>query len=348
MRISKLVKSKPSSIIKPYVIAEIGHNHKGDLKIACKMFELAKQAGADAVKLQKRFNKKLFTEKLYSQPYDNKNSYGKTYGLHREALEFGVKEFNALKKLAKKLKIDFLCTPFDFESLEFLKKIDLDGYKIASADIVHTPLMELISKTKKPIILSTGGATYKDIERAFNVIKKNNNKIIILQCTASYPVEIHDMNLNVLNILRKKFKKNILGLSDHENGIDAGPIAYMLGARVFEKHFTIDRSWKGTDHSFSLEFDGLKKFVRNLNRVSEMLGSKNKKMLDCEINPLYKMRKSIVASKNLNKGTKIKQNDITFKSPGDGLEPYNYIKLLNKTLSKDILKDQLITFKDIK
>jgi len=340
MKLTELFSQKKKFLNKPFVIAEIGHNHKGSLEIAKKMFFAAKECGADAVKLQKRSNKNLFTNKMYNQIYDHPNSYGKTYGKHRENLELNKKEFLILKKLAKKLDIEFICTPFDFESVDFLNDIGISAYKIASADLINIPLQEYLAKHKKPIFLSTGGGNYIDIERAYKNISKFNKKLAILHCTASYPARSEDMNLNVIKVLKKKYKSNIIGLSDHENGIDAASVAFMLGARVFEKHFTLDRSWKGTDHSFSLEPQGLKKMIRNLNRISIMLGSNQKKLLKSEIAPLKKMQKSLVASKNLKKGTKLKKKDISFKSPGGGMKPYEFKNLLNKVLIRNLNKDE--------
>lgn len=331
----------------PFVIAEIGHNHMGSIKLAKELFYQAKKCGASAVKLQKRDNKTLYTKKFYNQPYDHKNSYGSTYGKHREFLEFSFSQYLELKKYAKKIGIIFICTPFDEPSVDFLEKVNLDAYKIASADLVNTPLQLKIAKTKKTIFLSTGGGDYKDIKRAVKNILKINKKLIILHCTASYPVELPDMNLNIILKLKKQYPKNVIGLSDHENGIDAASIAYMLGARVFEKHFTLNRSWKGTDHAFSLEPQGLEKLIRNLKRIPIILGSTNKKLLESEKEPIRKMQKSIVASKEISKGSKLKYEDISFKSPGGGLKPYEYKKILNKKTKKLIAKDEFILKKHL-
>ena len=298
--------------------------------------------------MQKRDNKELYTDKFYNQSYDHEDSYGSTYGKHRDFLEFSHSQYMELKKFAKKININFICTPFDESSVDFLEKVNLDAYKIASADLINTPLQIKIARTKKPIFLSTGGGNYEDIKRAHQTITKINKRLIILHCTASYPAEFKDMNLNVITILKKKFPKNLIGLSDHENGIDAASVAYMLGARVFEKHFTLNRSWKGTDHSFSLEPQGLEKLVRNLKRIPILLGSKEKRLLKSEIEPLKKMQKSIVASNNIKEGSKIKIQDLSFKSPGGGLKPYEYKKILNKKINKDIFKDNFITLKDLK
>jgi len=330
-----------------FIIAEIGHNHKGSLDIAKKLFVAAKESGVNAVKLQKRSNKNLFTKKLYNQVYDNKNSYGKTYGEHREYLEFNEQQYNELLIFANKLDLHFICTPFDFESVEFLKKINISAFKIASADLNNLLLHQRIAEVQKPIFISTGGGTYEDIDVAYQNINKLNNKISILHCTSSYPVEISDMNLNVITELKNKYQKNLIGLSDHENGIDGASVAYMLGARVFEKHFTLDRSWKGTDHAFSLEPHGMEKLVRNLRRIPLMLGSIDKKLLPCEVEPLKKMSKSIVAKRNIKAGSVLSLADLNFKSPGGGISPNKYNLFLGKKIKKDILEDDLLTLEMI-
>ncbi len=331
-----------------FVIAEIGHNHMGDIKEAFNLIESAKKCGADAVKFQKRDNKFLYTKKFYNTLYDNPNSYGRTYGEHREFLEFGKKEYIKLIKFSKKIGIKLFATPFDFKSVKFLEKLRMPFYKIASADLTNTPLQVEVAKTGKPVILSTGGGTFKDIDRAVKNIIKINKKITVLHCTASYPAKIEDMNLSIISKLKKKYKNITIGLSDHENGIDAGVVAYMLGARVFEKHFTLNRANKGTDHSFSLEPTGLEKFIRNLKRVELLMGNDEKKLLKSEKKPLYKMKKSIVANKDLFKGSKITYKDLDFKSPGGGLEPFEYNKLIGKKLKKYIKKEELLLQKYIK
>ena len=211
-----------------FVIAEIGHNHMGDIKEAFNLIESAKKCGADAVKLQKRDNKSLYTKKFYNTLYNNPNSYGRTYGEHREFLEFGKKEYIKLIKFSKKIGIKLFATPFDFKSVKFLEKLRMPFYKIASADLTNTPLQIEVAKTGKPVILSTGGGTFKDIDRAVKNIIKINKKITVLHCTASYPAKIEDMNLSIISKLKKKYKNITIGLSDHENGIDAGVVAYML------------------------------------------------------------------------------------------------------------------------
>jgi N-acetylneuraminate synthase/sialic acid synthase len=326
-----------------FVIAEIGHNHQGSIEKAKKLIKAAYDSGADAVKFQKRFNKELYTNEFYNRPYENENSYAKTYGQHRDFLEFNFSEFRQLQKYSRKLEIIFFATAFDKKSVDFLERLEVPCYKIASGDLTNLPLQEYIAKKNRPIFLSTGGGTFKDIDRAYKNINKINKKIIILHCTASYPADVEDMNLNIISELKKKYKRNLIGLSDHENGIDAASIAYMLGSRVFEKHFTLNRAWKGTDQSFSLEPYGLSKLIRNLNRIPKLLGSNKKKFLKKEKNSIYKMSKTIVASHQLKKGQILKLDDLSFKSPGGGMKPYELYKIIGKKLLLNTKKDEIFT-----
>jgi sialic acid synthase len=332
---------------KTYIIAEIGHNHQGDIKLAMKMIDAAANSGVDAVKLQKRDNFSLYTKKFFNSIYNSENSYAKTYGLHREKLEFNLTQFKELKHYTNLKGLDFFATPFDFKSVEFLEKVEVPLYKIASADLNNHPLQKLIKQTGKPIILSTGASTLNEVKKAVKNLGFVKKGLALLQCTASYPAKIQDLNLKVIETYKKNFPELTLGLSDHENGIDAGPIAYMYGARVFEKHFTIDRSLKGTDQSFSLEPLGMEKFVRNIKRINDMLGDGIKKVQSCERKPIFKMSKSIVAKDNIQKNTKITFNHLSFKSPGGGLKPYEYKRLIGKKTKQKIFKDQLITLKSL-
>ncbi len=332
----------------PFIIAEIGHNHQGSTKKAKELILAAKKAGASAVKFQKRNNKTLFTKKFYDSPYENPNSFAKTYGKHRDFLELSKNQYKELIKFANKINIEIFATPFDLESVSFLESLNVNCYKIASADLNNTILQKEVAKTKKPIFLSTGGGTLKDVKRAVKNIMSINKKLSVLHCTASYPCDIKDMNLNVISTYLKEFPSNIIGLSDHENGIDAATIAYMLGARVFEKHFTLNRGNKGTDNAFSLEPQGLERFIRNIKRVPLMLGSKRKKVLESEKEPIRKMSKSIVAKNIIKKNQKILMSNLTIKSPGGGLFPYEMDKLIGKKAKKIIYADENILLKDVK
>ncbi len=331
-----------------YVIAEIGNNHQGSVEKCLKIIEAAKNSGADAVKLQKRNNPELFTRKMYDSPYENRNSFGKTYGLHRDFLEFNKKDYEQIIKFCKKLKITFFATPFDFPSADFLNDLDLPAFKIASGDATNTPLIEHVAKFKKPVLLSTGGCEIIDVERAYKAAKKFNDKICILQCTSSYPANFSELNLNVISDFKKRFPDAIIGYSGHDNGISAPIIAYILGSLVIEKHFTLNRTWKGTDQIFSLTPEGMRKMVRDLKRAKLSLGSKEKNVLECEKAPIFKMRKKLVASKNLQKNHKLTHNDIKIKSPGDGLSPYLIHEVIGKITLTNMEEDEEISLKNLK
>ena len=331
-----------------FVIAEVGHNHQGSVETAKKIFDAAKESGAHAVKLQKRDNKKLFTSDMYDSQYTSDNAYGDTYGEHRDALEFGKEQYIELQQYAKDIGLIFFATPFDIPSVDFLENINVPMYKIASGDLRSTPLLEYVAKTGKPILVSTGGGDMADVDRAHNVITGINPNIAILQCTAAYPCDPEDMNLNVISTFREKYSDKVIGLSDHQSGISMAMVAFTLGARIVEKHFTLNRTWKGTDHAFSLEPVGLRKLVRDLRRARVALGDGEKKTIEKEMKPLFKMGKKLVAANDLKKGTVISSEDLTIKSPNDGLPPYELDNLLGKTLDKDLSKDENISFEDLK
>ncbi len=328
-----------------YVIAEIGNNHQGSFDKAIKLIDQAVWAGADAVKFQKRSNKDLFTPEYYNSPYINDNSFAESYGEHREFVELSLSELAKLKTYSDQKGIIFFATPFDFVSLEDLEKLNLPFYKVASADIVHTPFLKKIGEKNRNVILSTGHSTYDDVTRAVDCFK--NNSLAILHCTAAYPAPIESMNLKCIPELKKKFPNNIVGISDHENGIDAACVAYMLGARVFEKHLTLNRSDKGTDHKFSLEPIGLQKLVRNLRRIPKMLGDSDKRPLSIEKNPITKMRKSIVYKDFYEPGKLLDKECFEYRCPGDGLPPYLIDSICKKVLKTKVDKFAFVKYEDL-
>lgn len=331
-----------------YVIAEIGHNHQGSLEVCKKMFLAAKNAGADAVKLQKRDNRTLYTKEAYAKAYDNRNSYGATYGEHREYLEFGWHEYVELKAYAQELGIDFFATAFDVPSADFLEKLDVPAYKIASGDLKTTPLLKHLASFGKPMIVSTGGATMEDIRRAYNAIMPINNQLCIMQCTGGYPPEWEELNLRVIDTLRKEFSDVVVGFSSHDNGIAMAVAGYMLGARVVEKHFTLNRASKGTDHAFSLEPLGLSKMVRDLRRLRLALGDGKKDMYPSENAPITKMGKSLVARHNLEPGHCLAEEDIAMKSPGGGIPPYDLEIFVGRELIVPVAEDQAFKLSDFR
>jgi N-acetylneuraminate synthase/sialic acid synthase len=327
-----------------YVIAEIGHNHQGNLETAREMFKVAKECGADAVKLQKRNNRELFTRAGYEKPYDNPNSYGATYGEHREFLEFGGIEYKELLDYANEIGVTMFSTAFDFSSADFLAKLDMPAYKLASGDLKNIPLLTHIAEFQKPMILSTGGGTMDDVNRAYDAVMPINQQLCILQCTAGYPAEFSELNLSVITTFRERFPNTVVGLSSHDNGIAMAIAAYMLGARVVEKHFTLNHTWKGTDHAFSLEPIGFRKMVRDLERTKVAIGNGVKQTYESEKNPIIKMGKKLVAARDLPVGYTIRREDIALKSPGDGLPPYELDKVVGRVTRQELKEDDDITY----
>ncbi len=326
-----------------YVIAEIGHNHQGSLEKAREMFREAKLAGAHAVKLQKRDNRGLYTRAAYNKPYDNENSFGATYGEHREFLEFGANEYRELQAYARELGVDFFSTAFDTVSADFLAALDVPAYKIASGDIKSVPLLEHVAGFGKPIVVSTGGALLEDVQRAYDAIMPINPQLAILQCTAGYPAAFEELDLRVIDQYRERFPGAVIGFSSHDNGIAMPVAAFVLGARIIEKHFTLNRAMKGTDHAFSLEPVGLRKMVRDLERTHKAMGNGVKKIYESEKAPIIKMGKSLVVARDLPSGHVLGPDDIVMKSPGGGIPPYELHNVLGRMTLKALHADDFLS-----
>lgn len=322
-----------------YVIAEIGHNHAGRLDRAEELFRAAAEAGVDAVKLQKRDNRALFTEAMFDEPYTGRNSYGPTYGAHREALELGREEYVRLVRLAAELRVDFMSTAFDYSSVDFLMDVGVEVLKVASGDLTNTPLLAYAAKTGLPLVVSTGGADLDDVRRACDTILPLNPQLALLQCTAVYPARPDQLNLSVIGTFREEFPTVVVGFSGHDLGPELSWAAFVLGARVIEKHFTLDRDAIGTDHRFSLEPADLKELVTGLRQVREALGSPVKRTLEAEAGALRKMGKKLVAAHDLPTGHRLGEADVAIKSPGDGMRPYELYDVVGKVLTEPLFKD---------
>lgn len=325
-----------------YVIAEIGHNHGGDLDQAMHLFDEARRAGAHAVKLQKRDNRSLYTRAAFDKPYENENSFGATYGEHREALEFGREEYAALIEYAQRIGVTFFATAFDMTSADFLADLDMPAYKIASADLRNIPLLRHVASFGQPMVLSTGASTLDDVQRAHAVVAEINPQIALLQCTAGYPAAWDELDLGVIQTFRELFPETVIGLSSHDNGIAMAVAAHALGARVIEKHFTLDRVLKGTDHRFSLEPQGLRKMCRDLSRLHVAMGDGCKKVYESEAAPAIKMAKKLVAARDLPAGHVLTDEDVAMKSPGDGMAPYELERVIGWRLMRPLVEDEAL------
>ncbi|WP_452224252.1 N-acetylneuraminate synthase family protein [Lacinutrix chionoecetis] len=274
---------------KPYVIAEIGCNHKGEMELAKELIKVAKIfCNVDAVKFQKRNNKELLTEQQYNDPHPNPaNSYGDTYGAHREYLEFDVKQHQELKDYCEEIGITYSTSVWDVTSAKEIASLNPEFIKIPSACNNNIAMLEwLCENYKGELHISTGMTTKDEIDDLVNLFKKHNrNKDLVLyNCTSGYPVPFKDVCLLDINLLHTKYKDEVkhIGFSGHHLGIAVDVAAYTLGANIIERHYTIDRTWKGTDHAASLEPMGLRKLSRDLRAVHDALAFKSQDILPIE------------------------------------------------------------------
>ncbi|AKM84893.1 TPA: N-acetylneuraminate synthase [Patescibacteria group bacterium] len=326
-----------------FVIAEIGINHQGDLAIAKQMILIAHQAGADAVKFQKRTTHKILTRAGLDRIYDSPNAFGRTYGEHREALEFNEEQYRELKQYADRVGILMLASVWDEDSADFIDQLDLPAFKVASADLINLPLLKHIAQKGRPIILSTGMATMEEIEQAIRWLEQWNHDLIILYCVSTYPASFDEINLNLIGEYQQKFPDYPIGYSGHELGIAISTLAVAAGAKVIERHFTLDRAMKGGDHAASLEPGGLARLVRDVHLAEKVFGSTQpKSLLDSEKPIREKLAKSVVAQVAIPQGETITAEMLTTKGPGSGLPPKYIYELPGKQAAVDIPEDTVI------
>jgi sialic acid synthase len=253
-----------------------------------------------------------------------------------------------LREFSREEGVTLFATVFDEPSADFLAELDLPAFKIASADLVNTPLLRHVAAYGKPVFLSTGGGTIEDVERAADTVLAVNPHLCLMQCTASYPCAVEELNLQVIDTYRERFPDVLVGLSDHLSGIAMALVGYMVGARVIEKHFTLDHAWKGSDHAFSLMPEGMRRLVRDLQRVPLALGDGVKRRLPSEERPLEKMGKKLVAARDLPAGQVLSHGDVEAKSPADGgLPPYELDRLLGRRLLRPLAFEQTILLEDL-
>jgi len=272
----------------PFIIAEIGNNHNGDIEIAKKLIEIASQIGVDAVKFQVKDIESSFSKELLEKPYNGPNSFGKTYREHKEFLEFNKDQLKTLYEYSRQKGIICFSTPFDIKSVELLENLNNPIYKISSFHVTDIPLIKRIIDTKKPVIMSTGMSTIEEISKVYQLFTDTNN-LILLQCTSSYPTNDEDVNLKSIITLREKFDVNV-GYSGHERGTSISAASVMFGASVIERHFTLDRTMKGPDHAASLEPEGMKLLIDKCKRIFNSIGSGEKNVLPCEFENRKKFR----------------------------------------------------------
>lgn len=327
------------------IIAEVGVNHNGDINIAKKLIENASSCGADVVKFQTFSADRLVTNGAELANYQKEFSKKNITQLQM-LKKYELKEHDYLKivKLCNKLNIDFLSTGFDIESLRFLQKFDMNFIKVPSGEITNLPYLRYVGSLKKKILLSTGMSNLSDIENAISILEDSGtkrNNICILHCNTEYPTPMIDVNLNAMKNLGLVFQTHV-GYSDHTEGISVPIAAIALGAKVIEKHLTLDKNMTGPDHKASLEPKAFKEMVLAIRDIEQALGDGIKRLTKSESKNIVKIRKSIVALKNIKKGEIFSSNNLTTKRPASGVSPMLWDEINGKVAKKNFVKDELI------
>ncbi|EAI4618053.1 N-acetylneuraminate synthase [Campylobacter upsaliensis] len=328
---------------KVLIIAEAGVNHNGDINLAKKLIEQAAKAGADVVKFQTFKANSCVSVSAKKAKYQLETTAKEESQLEMiQKLELSYESHFELMKHCKKHGIAFLSTPFDLESVEFLRGLDLPYFKIPSGEITNLPYLKAVAKCKKRVLLSTGMANLGEIEAALTILRKNGTRnITLLHCNTEYPTPFEDVNLNALKTLKEAFKLEV-GYSDHTEGIVASLGAVALGAVVIEKHFTLDKTMEGPDHRASLEFEELRALCKGIRELEKALGSGIKKASKSEAKNKIIARKSLVAKREIQKGEKFSIENLTTKRPGSGISAMRYEEYLGKRALKAYKKDELI------
>ena len=335
----------------PYIIAEIGVNHECSLNKAKKLILYAKKGGANAAKFQ-TYKANLITSKYAPSYWDvTKEKIKNQFQLFRKYDLFEEAHYKELANYCKKINIEFISTPFDHNAVDMLDPL-VRFYKISSSDITNFPLLKKVALKKKPILISTGASSLKEIQRSVKYLKKNHCKeIIIMHCILNYPTLDKDANLNMISSLKKNFPKNLIGYSDHtlpSQDMKNITTAYILGARVIEKHFTLNKKLPGNDHYHSMDLFDLRVINKKIKEIQLIIGNKQKSFLSSEKNSRKFARRSLVAKNQIYKNQKIRRKDLICKRPGTGIQPEKINQIIGKKATRNLKEDHIITLKDIK
>ncbi len=330
---------------KTLIIAEAGVNHNGQLKLAKRLVDVASDAGADAVKFQTFDAHEMVSSKARSAAYQvaNKDKPGSQLRL-LESLQLSYSDHQAIKKHCEYKGIQFISSPFGIKSVDLLEDVGVVVYKIASGEITNLPLIEYVAKRKRPVLLSTGMADAGEIADAVDLLKKNGCKeIAILHCVSAYPAGFGELNLNAIRTLSDAFGMPV-GFSDHTLGTHASIAAIAMGARVIEKHFTLDKSMEGPDHKASLDPDELNDLVVSVRELEDSFGDGIKRPQESELEIMNVVRKSCVAARDINKGEMISNDLVAIKRPGTGIAPRFKSALVGRIAKADIAEDEVFTW----
>jgi len=343
LELFKTINPYEKKIYQPYIIAEIGVNHEGNMELAERLVDEAKEGGADAVKFQSYKAETLASKDSPSYWDTNEEPTTSQYELFKKHDGFWIDEMKELKNYCDKVGIEFMSTPFDIESADFLDDM-MDVYKISSSDLTNKPFIEYICQFNKPIILSTGASSLHEIQEAVSWIEKFGNPLSLLHCVLNYPTPDENANLGMILDLKQKFPDKIIGYSDHTlpKDMKVCEMATMLGSVIIEKHFTHDKTLPGNDHYHAMDKEDLKLYRTNLKRTFDILGSFKVKDLEDEEPARNNARRSLVAIKDIPKGKVIEQSDLTFKRPAHGVSPKFIGEVVGKKVINDINEDTVL------
>ncbi|MBF0385933.1 MAG: N-acetylneuraminate synthase [Candidatus Omnitrophica bacterium] len=331
-----------------FIIAEAGVNHNGDMKLAKKLIDCAFLAGCDAIKFQTFKAENLVTQSAAQAKYQKENSPNKSQFEMLKKVELSEDNFIELFKYCRAKGIMFLSTPFDSESARFLNKLGMPIFKVSSGEVTNIPFLIQVASFKKPVILSTGMSTLKEVKEAVHAIySTGNKKLILLHCTSNYPASFKDVNLKAMDTLRTVFNVPV-GYSDHTLEVEVALAAVARGAFVIEKHITLDKTLPGPDHKASLDIDELKALVKMIRNIEVSLGDGVKAPVKSEAEVARVIRKSVVAGRNILPEEKLSWENLIIKRPGNGINPKEIYKLIGKLAKREIKKDRLIKWSDVK
>lgn len=327
----------------PYVIAEAGVNHGGNIDLAKRLIDEAKEGGADAIKFQTYKAETIASKDSPAYWNLSKEPTPSQYQLFKKFDKFWKSEFEELRSYCDEVGIEFMSTPFDVESAKFLNDL-MDVFKISSSDITNKPFVEYMCAFKKPIILSTGASYLQEIEQAVGWIEVYGNKLALMHCILNYPTEDKNANLGMIMDLKSKFPDKIIGYSDHTlpKDMKALEISALLGAVILEKHFTYDKTLTGNDHYHAMDKEDLKVFRQNMNRAFELLGDFQKYSLPSEEPARQNARRSLVAKRFIPKNKHIEYDDLTWKRPASGISPLLIDNVIGKIAARDIQEDEIL------
>ena len=323
-----------------FIVAEAGINHNGEVEKAKMLISAAAEAGADAIKFQTHIPEKEMIKEGPTAAYVGESLFDLL-----KKVELSLEDYKELKRYAEKKGLLFLSTPFSMEAIDLLDDLGVKAFKISSGDLTTFPMLEKIAKKGKPIILSTGMSSYEEIKNSINFIKKINNQLIILHCTSDYPTKYENVNLGVIKKLKDDFRFPV-GISDHSEGIYIALAAVALGACLVEKHFTTNRSWPGPDQKVSIEPGELEELVKGAKAIKKALGDEKTVTKD-ELEGQKMARKSIVSTKQIPKGTIIKEDMVGIKRPGTGIPAKELFKVIGKRTKRHIKSDTVINWRDL-